>query len=145
MRLIVTSHWQKWYQKFGKPHRSYFLKSLLGIKFYINLFHDTPKNVCRTWNFDYICRIIQVYPCLVDIVNYGSVELYPVFRNLDNFESHGDWRYKRSCLPYILTSTIFGRAWGVVLSRVMGLSRTSKTDNPNSLTLSFYTNLSCWG
>ena len=30
---------------------------------------------------------------------------------------------------------IDGLAWGVVLSCVMGLSRTSKTDNPNSPTL----------
>ena len=38
---------------------------------------------------------------------------------------------------YTYSNDIYSLAWGVVLSRVIGLSRTSKTDNPNSLTLSF--------
>lgn len=38
---------------------------------------------------------------------------------------------------YTYSNDIYSLAWGVVLSRVIGLSRTSKTDNSNSLTLSF--------
>ena len=63
------------------------------------------------------------------IVTKGDNPAWPKGSKSRGFSN---WRYKRSCLPYILTSNIFGRAWGVVLSRVMGLSRTSKTDNSNS-------------
>ena len=42
------------------------------------------------------------------------------FRNLVNFTWYGDWRYKRSCLPYIY-SLYTWFAWGVVLSCTTGL------------------------
>lgn len=62
---------------------------------------------------------------------------------ISNHTGIGD-RNVHACRIYIY---IDGLAWGVVLSRVMGLSRTSKTDNSNSPTFSFYINISCrdWG
>ena len=41
-------------------HRSISPKILLTVKFYINLFHDTPKSVCRTLKNNYICRADRV-------------------------------------------------------------------------------------